>query len=261
MNNNAGALTGKRILVVDDDEISRLVAMEILEGLGAEVVTATGPAEALRLVSANAFDLILLDLHMPEMCGTELAAALEKLDESLRENIVFLTARNTDDDVKTSEAAESPPILTKPLDPRLILDCFRDISPRTDWGPAQTNPSMTIDGIDFSAGIRNFMGQEHAFLSTLGMFPEYGRNFIEEYERHLLTENRKECWRLAHSLKGSSAMIGATGINALARNLESICGSSDDFDIVRSAFKEIREKILALCDMIAERNLQTHSLE
>ena len=246
-------MSGKRFLVVDDDEISRLVALEILEGLGAEVLLASGPDEALGLVPTKDFDLIVLDLHMPGMHGTELAAALVRLDQSLKTRIIFLTAQEGCERTETTHAAPNMTILAKPLNPRRILEYFRETAPLPEQ-PAQLRPSPAIDGIDVSAGIRNFMGQEQTFLATLGMFPEYARHFIEEYERNLLTENRKECWRLAHSLKGSSAMIGATGINALAKDLENLCESSHDFDMIRSTFMEIREMILMISKTIMEQN-------
>ena len=253
MNTNSKTLSGKRILVVDDDEISRLVAMEILEALGAEVLLANGPAEALRLIPTKSFDLIVLDLHMPEMHGSELAATLIRLDQSLKNRIIFLTAQETGARTETGYATPNITALSKPLNPRQILEHFQKTDPLLEQ-PAQTRPSLSIEGIDFSTGIKNFMGQEQAFLATLQMFPEYGRHFIEEYERNLLTENRKECWRLAHSLKGSSAMIGATGINALAKDLENLCGSSHDFDMIRSTFTKIRETIRAISKIIMEEN-------
>ena len=253
MNINSKTLSGKRILIVDDDEISRLVALEILEGLGAEVLLASGASEALRLVPAKNFDLIVLDLHMPEMHGTKLAADLIRQDQSLKTRIVYLTAQEADERTDTADATPNMTILAKPLDPRRILEHFRETAPLPEH-PAQLWPSPVIDGIDVSAGIKNFMGQEQAFMATLMMFPEYGRHFIEEYERNLLAENKKECWRLAHSLKGSSAMIGATGINTLAKELEQLCGSSQDFDMISSTFKEIRETILSISKTIMEQN-------
>lgn len=255
MKKNSETLSGKRILVVDDDEISRLVALEILEGLGAKVLLATGPDEALRLVPENRFDLIMLDLHMPEMHGSELAAHLERLDKSLQTRIVYLTAQENRKDNKTPHAVPRRQVITKPMDPRLILEHFQKIPPHLEQ-PKQPTPATTIDSIDFSMGIRNFMGQEQAFLATLSMFPEYGRHFIEEYQSNLLAENSKECWRLAHSLKGSSAMIGATGINALAKELEGLCESSHDFESIRSTFEKMRKKILEVSAMVTKQNLK-----
>ena len=77
------ALNSKRILLVDDDEISRLVAFEVLTHLGAAVDLAAMPEDAMRLLGWQRYDLIMLDLFMPTLSGIELANIMIAIDGSL----------------------------------------------------------------------------------------------------------------------------------------------------------------------------------
>ena len=77
------ALAGARILVVEDDEVNQLVARGVLESAGAAVTTASTGREALALLSPGRFDVVLMDLQMPEMDGIETTRAL-RADPRLR---------------------------------------------------------------------------------------------------------------------------------------------------------------------------------
>lgn len=224
------ALNSKRILLVDDDEISRLVASEVLTHLGAAVDLAAAPEDAMRLIGRHRYDLIMLDLFMPTLSGIELANIMTALDGSLAERIAILTA-GSPDEAKPTPATRLR-VFHKPLRAEDVLDFLTDATaPNAEYtrdDPTESLEYPDIDGIDIPAGIRNFMGQELSFFSTLRAFPEYSRKFLDDFRLNASAANAKECRRLAHSLKGSSAMIGAMDIHVLAKELEaSSCRNSD----------------------------------
>lgn len=228
-------LKNKRILVVDDDEISRLVAAEILRHLGATVDLAEAPDESMSLVGSHRYDLIMLDLHMPGMNGIELARTMTALDGSLTERIALLTGGDPAGSLTQAVAASRFHVFTKPLQPERILDFIalhagEEAKPACAAMPAavQDTDYPDIDGINISAGIRNFLGQEQSFFVTLRAFPEYSRKLLADLTLNSDRRNARECMRLAHSLKGSSAMIGALDINAVAREMESSFGPNGD---------------------------------
>ena len=237
-------LSERRILVVDDDEISRLVACEILNNLGATVDLADLPDEAIRLIRSNQYDLIMLDMYMAGMNGIELANLIISLDLSLKNKIVILTAINADNSKSKPVRTNLPQIFAKPLDARRILDYFAQNSEQQKSEPPDSTKYIEIDGINISEGIKNFMGNEQSFFFTLQAFPEYGQKFIEDYSKNIKIKNVKECWRLAHSLKGSSAMIGAIYINTLARQLESQCSLFKEHPDIDNIFQKIKAQIL-----------------
>jgi CheY-like chemotaxis protein len=105
------------VLVADDDMMNRLVAMESLKYLGAEVVAVSSGQEALDALNQRAFDLLLLDVHMPDMTGIEVAMrrrAHEQTRGDDRLPIVALTASATVKDQESCLAAGMDGVLTKP---------------------------------------------------------------------------------------------------------------------------------------------------
>lgn len=240
------ALNSKRILLVDDDEISRLVAFEVLTHLGAAVDLAAAPEDAMCLIGRHRYDLIMLDLFMPAISGIELANIMIALDGSLAKRIAILTAGSSDGTQPT--AATRLRVFHKPLRADDVLDFLPDTTAscaeHTFDTPAQSLEYPDIDGIDIPAGIRNFMGLELSFFSTLRAFPEYSRKFLEDFRLSVSAANAKDCRRLAHSLKGSSAMIGALDIHVLAKELEA--SSWRNADLARNAdlFQRLEALIL-----------------
>lgn len=229
-------LKNKHILVVDDDEISRLVAAEVLGHLGATVDLAAAPDESMRLVGSRRYDLVMLDLHMPGMNGIELARTMTALDASLAKRIALLTGGGPEGSAADAVAASRLHVFSKPLQPDRILDFISSRDAAKEEQPVCAAPPAAgevgdypdIDGIDIAAGVRNFLGQEQSYFATLRAFPEYSRKLLADLALNAARRNTRECMRLAHSLKGSSAMIGALDIHAVAREMESSFGPNGD---------------------------------
>ncbi|MBE1424756.1 CheY-like chemotaxis protein [Desulfomicrobium macestii] len=247
----------KSVLVVDDDEICRCVTSEVLENLGLKVDLAENADQATSLAKANSYDLILLDFHMPVMNGIDLARHLQDNGAATEDRIYLLTGEEPEAILKKMHAGSSLRIFHKPLELAQVMSYF---SPRENEDPigAATYHPLKITGFDMSHALANFLGNESAFFNVLREFPAYGAKFIFEYSTHLKNRNIKECMRLAHSLKGSSLMIGATEINMLAKALESACHGASDMQRVGEIFEKMEAKILEASESI-KKHLQDHS--
>lgn len=99
------------VLLVDDDAAMRIVCQVNLESEGFRVVVADRGAEALRLAAAEAPDIVLLDVMLPDLGGFEIAAQLKHLP------IVFLSARASELDIERGRQAGALDYVTKPFDP------------------------------------------------------------------------------------------------------------------------------------------------
>ena len=246
----------KTVLVVDDDEICRCVTSEILENLGVTVHHAEDADRATCLAKANHYDLILLDLYMPSMNGIELARLLQESGAATEDRIFLLTGEEPEAVLKTIQTGSTLRIFHKPLDRAQVMSFF---STRKSEEPPETVVVQTvkIKGFDMSLALANFLGNESAFFSILREFPRYGATFISDYSSYLKAKNIKECLRLAHSLKGSSLMIGATEINRVAKELESACYSASDVQCIEEAFTKIKAKILEASESV-KNHFQHH---
>ena len=234
----------KKVLVVDDDEICRCVTAEILANLGIEAHLAPDAEHAVRLAQANTYDLLLLDLYMPATNGLELAATLLEKGLATDDRIFLLTGEEPDAAVKKMQPGFVLTMIRKPLERARIESFFSGQPVQTPSSNTGVHETARIEGFDIPRALANFMGYESAYFNILREFPDYGAQFICEYASYLNTKNFKECRRLAHSIKGSSLMIGATELNVLATELETACLISPDTDLINSAFKAIERKIL-----------------
>lgn len=118
---NAGepARPGVRILVVDDDDISRMYAVGILDRLGCRTEAVSNGREALSALESDSYDLVLMDCRMPEMDGFQATAAIRDRSSAVRDHdipIIALTANvRSEDQVRCLEAGMNAH-LAKPFD-------------------------------------------------------------------------------------------------------------------------------------------------
>ncbi|MCB9744276.1 MAG: GAF domain-containing protein [Alphaproteobacteria bacterium] len=123
------ALPMLRVLVVDDNEINRVVAQAMLERLGQVAEVAHSGAEAMERYGAQRFDLVLMDLHMPGEDGHEVARRLLAMGGP-QAVVVALTADTRPDVQQRCLAAGIPHVLTKPLRLTSLEDFLRRVQPR-----------------------------------------------------------------------------------------------------------------------------------
>jgi PAS domain S-box-containing protein len=115
----AGARAGdrKRILLAEDNRVNQVLAVRILENRGHEVVVASNGREALELVGKSDFDLVLMDIQMPEMDGFEATAAIRGLEQATgrRLPVVAMTAHAIKGDRERCLAAGMDAYISKPI--------------------------------------------------------------------------------------------------------------------------------------------------
>ena len=122
----AVTLEGKRILLVDDNELNRELATELLVEAGAEVETAVDGGDAVgvyNLVDPGYFDLILMDVQMPNMNGYEATKAIRAMDDKSKADIpiVAMTANAFQEDIENALASGMNAHLAKPVDVEKLL--------------------------------------------------------------------------------------------------------------------------------------------
>lgn len=130
-------LKGKRILVVEDNEINRMIVVSILKERGCELTEAQNGQEALtgfETSSPAAFDLILMDIQMPVMDGYEAARRIRALSrpDAHTVPIIAMTANAFSEDIEKALAAGMNDVATKPLDIKLLLKKMEIIREREE---------------------------------------------------------------------------------------------------------------------------------
>jgi CheY-like chemotaxis protein len=116
----------KRILVVDDDEMVLMALDELLRPEGYEIQAVSSGAEALDKIGQNRYDLILLDVIMPQMDGFDLCKRIRGIEKYKETPIVFLTAKSREEDRVRGIEAGANLFLSKPISPDRLLKIVSD---------------------------------------------------------------------------------------------------------------------------------------
>ncbi len=229
--NHKSSLEGKRVLLVEDNEINMELAMELLKDVGILYDSAWNGAEAIVKLKASHFDLVLMDIQMPIMDGL---TACRKIREELNNKelpVLAMTAHAMKGEREKSLAAGMNDHITKPIDPEFLYLTLRKflapqtvnsqekapISMRTAAEPNGNN--IKIDGIDTITGVRRAAGKEDVYLKLLRTFVENHGNFKAKAQQ-LQAQNRlDETGMLLHTLAGVAGNIGITEVYKLAQQL------------------------------------------
>jgi len=225
-------LAGLRVLLVEDMPTNQLIASEILESFGITVDLADNGVQALSklLEESNSYDIVLMDIQMPEMDGLEATRRLRASGRLASLPIIAMTAHAMDSERQRCLDIGMSDFVTKPIDP----DGLRDILIR--WRPTQATlaqakklesaPMSSADGlpdlpgIDKADGLRRMMNKPALYEKVLRDFharfmaePEAIRNAMQAGD--FATAERR-----AHSTKGLAGTIGAQGLQNASKELE-----------------------------------------
>ncbi len=118
-------ITGKRILVAEDNEINQLIVQELIAPSGAEVILVANGQEAVEAVRKEAFDLVLMDMQMPVMDGLEATRIIRSLDHGRNLPVIAVTANAMKEDKDRGFASGMNDYITKPIEPRELLQVLR----------------------------------------------------------------------------------------------------------------------------------------
>jgi signal transduction histidine kinase/CheY-like chemotaxis protein len=212
---------GIRILVVEDNEINQQVAREILESAGAIVTIARNGREAVELLTP-AFDIVLMDLQMPEMDGYEATRLLRSDPRFLEIPIIAMTAHVLADERQRCLEAGMNDHISKPIDPdALFATLARWTKPAK---PAVDGALPEIAGVDIEGALRRVAGNRRLYRDLLQQFAARESSAPARIAAALQAGDRKLAGRIAHTVGGVAANIGIPALHATADRLERALG-------------------------------------
>jgi CheY-like chemotaxis protein len=246
------ALRGVRVLVAEDDPVSQLLARDLLIRRGALVTVAATGTEAVAAAAGGGFDLVLMDVRMPEMDGLEASRRIRSLPDG-GPPIVALTASALAGERERCLEAGMDGYLTKPLEPEgLDAELCRWLRPVTgalDLPPPASDARGTapaLPGFDL-AKVQHWLGQApDAWYAMV-------RTFVSEYPQvatdigaALDAGDRPRAGELLHRLRGAAGALGAEELTAAAGRLEQALASDGPVDAdLREGFFASANAVLA----------------
>lgn len=217
------AIEKPRILLVDDNQINRSVASKILTKSGCEVVEATGGLEAVDKVQRESFDLIFMDIQMPEVDGIEATFRIKGLNLVNTPPIIAMTAYSMEEDREKFLGQGMDDYLPKPIKAEKLISTVKKwtrFEPVKVTGEALTEESerLVINQNTLNQ-LRKFGGME-LIASVLTEFDEEATTLIGKVADHLKAKTYKELRGDMHTLKGNAGTLGAEKLADLAAAVE-----------------------------------------
>jgi two-component system sensor histidine kinase/response regulator len=304
-------LAGRRVLLVEDNELNQEVAIELLRETGVVVDLAVNGAEALAKVQQRPYDLVLMDMQMPVMDGLTATREIRALGGPAGQvPIVAMTASAMAGDRERCLAVGMNDHLAKPIDPALLMGALRqwavpdagappgerragdpagDAVPRPAQGDARAaqaaaqavatafaavaahpvsgvadlgaaplvppSPDLAaialVRGLDVVTGLRLAMGRPPLYRALLRRFVDTQADAPERLLAALEADDRVAAERIAHTLKGAAAQIGADLLRRDAEALETAIARGRDDAACRALLSPVVDRLTTLVPAIA----------
>ena len=227
------AIRNSHVLIADDNKINQQIAAELLAQAGIKSTVVNNGQEAVDMIKQQSFDSILMDLQMPVMDGFEATRFIRNELNMTSIPIIALTANAMSDDQQKCLDAGMNDHVAKPIEPAKLFAVL------TKWIPARESttesdsssqllPEVKYDeslpenltGIDVEVGISRVGGNRTLYRKLLKEFYQDHRNDGQVIKEALLFDDVQLAERIAHTVKGVSASIGAAGLHEVAKKLE-----------------------------------------
>jgi signal transduction histidine kinase/DNA-binding response OmpR family regulator/ligand-binding sensor domain-containing protein/HPt (histidine-containing phosphotransfer) domain-containing protein len=253
------ALSGARILLVEDNDFNQEVAEELLRAAGLVVTIACNGKEALDLVDDTHFEAVLMDLQMPVMDGYEAVSLMRERPDLQTLPIIAMTAHALVQEREKCLAIGMNDYVTKPIDPEHLYQVLRKwILPRrantpvTRAAPASgpINESAEtlafLPGISQQVGLDFAMGRPELYRKVLAKFLELKTPTTQELQAALALRDLEWAQQIAHGMVSGAATIGAEQLSATALALEQalISGDPSTWDALALQFDQELKVIL-----------------
>ena len=255
-------IAGARLLLVEDNEMNQFVASEMLERWGAHVTVMGHGRAAIEALRTESFDLVLMDIQMPEMDGYEATRIIrgELGLSSAHLPILALTASALIEQRTRAYAAGMNDFILKPFAPQDLRQRIA-LHLKTHAGKASPSMSTPTDGalsepmadtpsIDLAFLQEQALGQSAFVLKIIDVFLAQVPQDIDALEQTLVDHDWSQARFIAHKMKSTAGMIGAHPLASILRRIEVSVDEHQELDQLPSLVQQALEQLRGVRDAL-----------
>jgi PAS domain S-box-containing protein len=246
-----------RILLAEDNLVNQRLAVALLQRMGHQISVVENGAAAVCAVEQERFDLVFMDIQMPEMNGFEATAAIRAKERGAGRHlpIVALTAHAMKGDREECLRSGMDGYVSKPVQARRLeqaIDDVLDRFPTCGCTPAPFDPTPLLERLGGDLAL----SQELAHL-----FRAETPHRLEEMRAAVAAGDAALVVQAAHTFKGSAGTLGAAEVSAAARRLEHIgrAGNLDEAPAALRALEDLTRRLLAALEVWLAAQTQPHA--
>ena len=239
----APSLRRMKVLVAEDNIVNQRVAEGLLAKRGHLVTVVDNGRQAVDASATEAFDLVLMDVQMPEMDGFEATAAIRARERETGAHlrIVAMTAHAMNGDCERCLRAGMDGYVSKPLDPRLLCAVVEQ-----DVPAASRQPSS----FDRAAVLERLVGDEQLLSDIIRLFLEDCPARLAAIKAAIDQRNTADLCRETHALKGAAGNLSAVGLFEAAQILERL-GTEGRLDALDAAWRLLSDEAAHVLDTLS----------
>jgi two-component system, sensor histidine kinase and response regulator len=243
-----------RVLLAEDNPVNQRVAVHLLEKAGHSVVAVGSGKQAIGALGRETFDLVLMDVQMPELDGFEATRAIRAYERRTGGHtpIVAMTAHAMKGDRERCLEAGMDAYVSKPVQPSEVLRVIDSIVSQAVPGSPQPASDAKADLVfDPHAALERVDGDEEFLIEMIRLFLADVPSRIDAIRSAVAERNARGLETAAHAFKGSVSCLGAAATAAAAQRLEEM-GKDADFSKVPEVFAELERELGRLRTAISE---------
>jgi CheY-like chemotaxis protein len=251
----AAAPRRRRVLLAEDGLVNQQVACGLLEARGHSVVIVNNGHEAVKALEQEPFDLVLMDVQMPELDGFEATKAIREQEKTTGRHvpIVAMTAHAMKGDRERCLQAGMDFYLTKPIQSKALFETVEGVAVVAEGPsdpPVETGTNDKV--MDWNAAVGRIGGNENLLRQMAPIFFKEASVNMPALRKAITQEDVGQVRRLAHALKGSAACFAAPSVEAAALCLElmgresDLAGADGAYALLEREMKQLEQALKTL---------------
>ncbi|WP_048694541.1 response regulator [Catenovulum maritimum] len=259
-------LSSVKLLLVEDNKLNRQVAVGFLKETGVKIDIAENGIEAIDKVINNDYDIVLMDIQMPEMDGLTATQEIRNIKEYKDLPILAMTAHAMAGDAQKSLDAGMNGHITKPIDPdemlrNIIYWVSKDKLKTPEKKQFKNSESLSylssLTLLDVASALKSMQGKESLYLELLETFYTENLDLVDELKLLSAQNDTSKLYLKIHTLKSNAAYIGAKDLTTKAKELEELVESRLEYSTQMLSLSNDLTALLAQLEPVVSRLSQT----